>query len=321
LLDSQRGFYNSLIRISSDTYAIAYQGYSHQLGNYGGQLKIVSIPEDGSEVKVLSQWTFDHGSSGWGDWNSLVKVDDNTFALAYSGGSSEDGTIKTFTISDEGSSITEVAVLVHDTGIGNYNSFVHVKGNTFALAYTGTGNDGYIKTFTIPTDGSTITQVQSLEHATYWGGYNSLVKVDYNTYALAYSGGTSTYTNSYYYGFLKTFTIPLDGSSITQVKSFQNNTTNNIGSYQSLIKINSEEYALAYAGDGNDGFIDNFTISSDGDSIKKVWSLEHDTDNGLYNSLIMVDKDTYALAYGGSNNDGFIKTFNGGTSCSNIGGF
>ena len=207
----------------------------NKLGHYGGQLKIVSIPEDGSEVKVLSQWTFDHGSSAYGDWNSLVKVDYNTFALAYSGGSSDDGTIKTFTISDEGSSITEVAVLVHDTGIGHYNSIVNVKDNTFALAYTGTGNDGYIKTFTIPNDGSTITQVQSLEHDTDNAQYNSLVKLDPNTtdktLVLSYTGSGSD-------GYIKTFTIPADGSTITQVQSLEHDTDNS--AWNSLTKDKCE---------------------------------------------------------------------------------
>ncbi len=38
-------------------------------------------------------------------------------------------------------------------------------------------------------------------------------------------------------------------------------------------------------------------------------SLKHDTEEGTGNSLVRVDDDTYALAYGGLDNDGFIKTF------------
>ena len=170
--------------------------------------------------------------------------------MAYSGGSSDDGTIKTFTISDEGSSITEVAVLVHDTGIGHYNSIVKVKDNTFALAYTGTGNDGYIKTFTIPNDGSTITQVQSLEHDTDNAQYNSLVKLDPNTtdktLVLSYTGSGSD-------GYIKTFTIPADGSTITQVQSLEHDTDNS--AWNSLARINANTVALAYQGKDSDGYI------------------------------------------------------------------
>jgi len=38
-------------------------------------------------------------------------------------------------------------------------------------------------------------------------------------------------------------------------------------------------------------------------------NLEHDTSIGQFNSLVQVDSDTYALAYTGSNSDGYISTF------------
>jgi len=39
-------------------------------------------------------------------------------------------------------------------------------------------------------------------------------------------------------------------------------------------------------------------------------NLEHDTDNATWNSLVQVDSDTYALAYGNQqDDDGFIATF------------
>jgi len=298
--DEDNGTYNSLVKVDDNTYALAYSGNGND-----GFIKTFTIPADGSTIELIAQWEHD---TDYAIYNSFTQVDSNTYALAYTG-TGNDGYIKTFTISSDGSNIAVVQTKEHDANQGQYNSFIRMDSDTYLLAYQGYSSDGFIKTFTIPADGSTITQVQSLEHDSYHSYYNSIVQVDYNTYALAYSG-TSTNTNSsYYYSFLKTFTIPLDGSSITQVKSLQNTTSNNTGTYHSLIKINSEEYALAYAGYGNDGFIDNFTISSDGDSIKKVWSLEHDTGTGQFNSLIMVDKDTYALAYTGSGNDGFIKTF------------
>ena len=66
---------------------------------------------------------------------------------------------------------------------------------------------------------------------------------------------------------------------------------------------------MAYTGQLADGYISTFTISSDGTSIVKVNSLEHDTDVGNYNSLVHVDSDTYALAYTSGNKDGYISTF------------
>jgi len=38
-------------------------------------------------------------------------------------------------------------------------------------------------------------------------------------------------------------------------------------------------------------------------------NLEHDTSIGKFSSLVQVDSDTYALAYTGSNSDGYISRF------------
>jgi hypothetical protein len=78
--------------------------------------------------------------------------------------------------------------LEHDTVYGISNSLVQVDADTYALAYTGDGDDGFISTFTISADGSTITKVKTLEHDIAYSYYNSLVQVDADTYALAYAG-------------------------------------------------------------------------------------------------------------------------------------
>ena len=76
---------------------------------------------------------------------------------------------------NDGSLIDEITTLEHDTANGENNSLVQVDSDTYALAYTGNADDGYISTFTISADGSTITGVESLEHDTVYGIYNSLV--------------------------------------------------------------------------------------------------------------------------------------------------
>ena len=66
---------------------------------------------------------------------------------------------------------------------GRYNSLVQVDSDTYALAYAGTDSDGFISTFTISADGTTITEVESIEHDTVFGQHNSLIKVDSDTFA------------------------------------------------------------------------------------------------------------------------------------------
>ena len=249
-------------------------------------------PASAQQVQVLEHDTAE------GEYNSLVQVDADTYALAYSGADS-DGFLKTFTISADGMTITQVQVLEHDTAEGKHNSLVRVDADTYALAYSGADSDGFLKTFTISADGMTITQVQVLEHDTNRGQANSLVRVDADTYALAYRGAND--------GFLKTFTISADGMTITQVQVLEHDTS--LGQNNSLVQVDADTYALAYRGANDDGFLKTFTISADGMTITQVQVLEHDTAVGTDNSLVQVDADTYALAYSGAGSDGFLKTF------------
>ena len=213
---------------------------------------------------------------------------------------------------NDGGTITEVDSLEHDAANGRYNSLVQVDSDTYALAYSGEGEDGFISTFTISADGTTITEVESLEHDTTYGLYNSLVQVDSDTYALAYFGSGGD-------GFISTFDIDSTGD-ITPIRvanhatlgegssvNLEHDTT--YGKENSLVQVDSDTYALAYAGSGSDGYISTFTISADGTTITEVESLEHDAANGRFNSLVQVDSGTYALAYVGEDDDGFISTF------------
>ena len=59
--------------------------------------------------------------------------------------------------------------LEHDTDRGKWNSLVQVDSDTYALAYKGKDKDGFISTFTISSDGTTITKVDTLEHDTVLG--------------------------------------------------------------------------------------------------------------------------------------------------------
>ena len=191
--------------------------------------------------------------------NSLVQVDSDTYALAYTG-VDDDGFISTFTISADGATITEIATLEHDLLDNSDNSLVQVDSDTYALAYHSSmmmmTDAGIISTFTISSDGATITEIATLEHDEFLGKENSLVQVDSDTFALAYSGGEN-FSGS---GFISTFTISSDGATITEITSVEHDT--NLGRYNSLVQVDSDTYALAYAGSGYDGFISTFTISS-----------------------------------------------------------
>ena len=113
----------------------------------------------------------------------------------------------------------------------------------------------------------------------------------------------------------------MDGGAVDtpEIESLEHDTTQ--ATYNSFVKVDDDTYALAYAGDGDDGFIKTFTISADGATITEVASLEHDTTQATHNSLISAPHGIL-LAYTGADDDGFLQTFSitGTASSSSSGG-
>ena len=321
--DDVKGINNSIVQVDSDTYALAYRGTGS-----AGFISTFNISSDGTTITKVH--TIEHDAVFAYD-NSLIKVDSDTFALAYGGdqGSSgtPDGFISTFTIDSEGT-ITPIRIqnhaafasasanLEHDTNEGSVNSLVHVNDDTYALSYERNGRFLQIATFTISSDGATITELDQLnQDATNCNDrlLQSLVKVDSDTVARAYCGSGGD-------GYLRTFSIAENGD-ITKKSTYEFDTSQ--GSEHFLVQVDSDTIAVAYENaevsggsvTERNGVIKTFTINSS-DEISEADSLEHHsgntpaTGNAEDNFLVKVDSDTFVLAYDdGSNNDGFISTF------------
>ena len=209
----------------------------------------------------------------------------------------------------------------YDDDTGRYNSLVQVDSDTYALAYTGADHDGYISTFNISSDGTTITEVETIEHDDDFAYDNSLIKVDSDTFALAYGGEYDQESSGRPEGMISTFTIDSDGD-ITPIRiqnhaAFESASANlihdtNEGSVNSLVHVNDDTYALSYERNGRSLQITTFTISSDGATITELDTLNQDAGNcqdRYLQSLVKVDSDTVARAYCGSGADGFLRTF------------
>ena len=289
--ETEMGRHNSIVQVDSDTYALAYSDENEK-----GWIVTFTITSNGSTITEITSLKHNNNQ---GLYNSLIQVDSDTYLLAYTG-PDNDGFISSFTISSDGTSITEIVQLEHQTSHTEYNSLVQVDSDTYALAHSGPDNDGFITTFTVPSDGSSITKVATIEHNTSDASFNSLIQVDSDTYLLGYTGSGED-------GFIATFTISSDGASITEVSELEHQTSK--ADYNSLEKVDSDTYALAYSGPSIDGFITTFTVPSNGSTITEIATIEHNTSDASFNSLIQVDPDTYVLAYSGTGENGFIATF------------
>ena len=286
--DGSKAKYNSLIQVDSDTYLLAYEG-----GSNDGFIKTFTIPSTGNSITQVTSVEHDNA---YGKHNSLVQVDIDTYALAYES-SNDDGHVVTFTVSSDGTTLTEVGSVEYTTDDGENNAFVQVDSDTYALLYHGDNNGGIITSFTIGSNGS-ITDLGTAVQTTGSGEGSGMIQVDSDTY-LALAG-------DYAY----TFTISSNGSSITQVASVQFTSNGTYGEESfDLCQVDSDTYLIAFKDSGKDAWLTTINVSSDGSTITKVAELEHDTNNCGEFSLAKLDSDTFVLAYSRENNTGILKTF------------
>jgi hypothetical protein len=233
---------------------------------------------------------------------SVVHVSGDIYAIAYRS-SGNDGFLKTVSIAEDGEIYNwTIDSLEYDTSSGYEPSLIHVSGDIYAVAYRGSGNDGYLKTVSIATDGDIGNwAIDSLEFDTSSGYEPGIIHVSGDIYAIAYRGGNSK-------GYLKTVTIDASGyigNWAIDTLTFDNWNANE----PSIVHISGNVYAIAYRGFYNLGFLKTVTIDADGD----IGNSQIDSiyfDYPCYEPFIInATDDIFAIIYRGSGNDGFIKTY------------
>jgi len=247
-------------------------------------------------------------------YQKVLLLDDTHYVMAFSNyvgyPYAIGGYLQTFTIDALADNITMVDSLGYISSRGYWNSLAKIDSTHFIWAYMGDSDDGYIGTYSVDANADNITAINTLEHDTGNGTYNSLVMIDSTHFILAYAGSGSD-------GHIKTFSI--DGSyNITEEGSLEHDTGN--GTYNSLVMIDSTHFILAYTSDSTTGYIKTFSI--DGSyAITEIDSLQHEAASCSWNSLTKLDSTHYALAYTGVDDDGYIKVFkiNGAYSISQTG--
>ena len=232
----------------------------------------------------------------------IIPIAGDVYAVAYAG-EGDDGFLKTVTIAASGQ-ITDAVIdtLEFDTLNGETPDIVQISGDVYAIAYAGDRADGFLKTVTIAASGQiTDVVIDTLEFDTLNGETPDIVQVSGDVYAIAYAGDRND-------GFLKTVTIAANGQITDAVIDTLEFDTRN-GRTPDIIRISGGIYAIAYAGDKNDGFLKTVEIAANGQITDAVIdTLEFDTLNGETPDIIQVSGDVYAITYTGDRNDGFLKT-------------
>ena len=172
----------------------------------------------------------------------------------------------------------------------------------YVIAYTGDTDDGFLKTVQIAGSGEIGNEeIDSFEFDVVKGKTPDIIPISDNVYAIAYAGDGDD-------GWLITGTITAAGQiTDTLIDSLEFDPVK--GKTPNIIPISGNVYAIAYAGDLDDGFLITVTIATDGQITDTVIdTLEFDSAKGKTPNIIPVSGDVYAIAYAGNGDDGFLKT-------------
>lgn len=233
---------------------------------------------------------------------NIIHISGEVHAIAYAG-DGDDGFLKAGQIATSGLiRDEELDTLEFDTSNGQDPNKIPISGNVYAIAYEGSGSDGFLKTVTIADDGQiTDTVIDTLEFATSTGLTPNIIPISGDVYAIVYEGGA-------FDGFLKTVTIATDGQiTDTVIDTLEFDTSN--GQTPTIVPISGDVYAIAYSGNNDDGFLITVTIATDGQITDAIIdTLEFDTGKGENPNIIPISGDVYAIAYAGTGDDGYLTT-------------
>ncbi len=212
------------------------------------------------------------------------------------------GLVKTIEIEPLGQ-ITDAVkdTLEFDTANGEYPNIIYLSGDVYAITYTGDGNDGYLKTVEIATDGEMDMVIDTLEFDTANGEYPNIIHVSDNIYALAYQGKGND-------GFLKTVEITPSGQITDKViDTLEFDPV--VATTPNIIPVLGNIFAIAYWGEYGDGFLKTVEIDTSGHITDVVIdTLEFDTVMGWYPNIIQISDEVYAITYAGIYEYGYLKT-------------
>jgi len=256
-----------------------------------------TVTSTGSDTCVLKK----NGTSTAGTYNFTVTATD-----AICPGNTADILLVVTVLSSgtgyAGAIIGVIDSLEFDTSSGFTPDIVHVSGNIYAITYRGGGGDGFIKSVEIATDGQiTNAVVDTLEFDNQDGRDPEIIHVSGDVFAVTYRGRDGD-------GFIRTVQIAAEGQmSTSTIDSLEYD--NRDGNYPSIIHISGNVYAVAYQGNGSDGFVRTVQVAANGQMpASTIDSLEFDTSNGREPDIVHVAGDIFAIAYRGPGDDGFVKT-------------
>ncbi|MEJ2038633.1 MAG: prepilin-type N-terminal cleavage/methylation domain-containing protein [Desulfosarcinaceae bacterium] len=295
--DHNNGVDPDLIHVGGNIYAIAYTGrWNH------GLLTTVTIADDGQIANsTIDTLEFNNNHCYEPD---IIPISADIFAISYTG-PDNDGFIQTVQIDSSGQiSNTIFDTLEFDTAQAYEADWIHIAGDTYAIAYAGAGavSDGFLCTVTIDSSGQISNSViDRIEFDTGLCYDPDIIRISGGIYAIAYRGPGDD-------GFIKTVQIADDGTiSGTVIDTLEFDATQ--CNEPVIAAVGGDVFAVAYRGPANDGFFTTVQIDSSGQIGDSVLdSLTFDANSGYEPSIVSLGGGVFAIAYRGPNGDGYVIT-------------
>jgi hypothetical protein len=291
-IEATRGIQSQLAQLSSGVYVVIYRG--GMLAPYD-DLMIKTLAVDGSyDISIVDSYNI----TGNHSQPAICKTTGRSFVVAYNDVANTQGIVKYFSCDADGANIALVDTLIHTADPATFNSICRIDNTKVMLAYTGPGDDGFVKTFS--TTGLILTEENVLEHDTTEAKYNSIKKLGGSNYVLAYSGPDED-------GFIKTFDISGGVGVIVETESLEFDLGRCL--FCSLDVFDSNYVAVSYKDINNYAVIKTFYIDGNGQNIAVKGVETHDMQNNVYHALVTMDTYNLSLVYTNTNYDGILKTF------------
>jgi hypothetical protein len=289
--DTTNGTYCSCVQIDSNHFINFWSG-----SGADGYAQVFAVDTSTWAVTTAADWLeFDTVN---GTYNSCVAIDSNHFIAAWKG-TSNTGCTQVFTVDTSTWAVTTAnAKLTYETTSVNDSSWCKISSNVFVLSYAGS-NGASMQRFEVNTSTWAITTTStSYTYDPKYGTYISLIKLD-NTHFLNFWNALAEQD-----AYAQVFTMsPRTYLAVrTSASSLEFDTANgtvmNIGPL-----IDDNHFLVGWSGSGNDGFAQILTVNTSTWAVTTAAaSLEFDTGNCSYLSLIKIDTNhTLALWTGVSN--------------------
>ena len=279
--DSVGCYSNTLIRLDDSHIVLAYLEEDR---NGDAIIKTFEIDVHYNLIQLdyLVHDTFSGQTSTGGAvmGNSLVKIDNTHFMLAYTG-NDDDGWIKVFSI-DGSYVISQESTFEHEVAGAKGQSLIQLDATHYMVSYD-KGTNTYVETLSYNATTFAVANIDTLTAAgTHTADITSLIKIDSTHFAVAYNARIETFS--------------MNGSYV--MTTIDNLIISNFGT-PSLVKIDLTHLICAHS--ESKTYLSTFELTGSYE-ISLINTLDFDSNGSVSTSLIKVNAIHYMCAYDSNTN-------------------